>query len=94
MRDTGIPPYSLTAQAARAELDNLGDELVRDQFISKMKNTVLHDTLSLETFSPIEVLERALKFQQSKQKIQAFQKSLAATASAGQFAGSQVKIKQ
>ena len=58
---------ALTAQAAKAELGTHEDELVRDLFISKMKNVVLQDTLTFETFSPGEVLKRALKFEQSKQ---------------------------
>ena len=85
---------ALTAQAAKAELGTLEDELVRDLFISKMKNVVLQDTLTFETsFSPGEVLKRALKFEQSKQTTQAFQKSNTATASAGQDNGTR-KIKQ
>ena len=78
---------ALTAQAAKA------DELVRDLFISKLKNVILQDTLTFETFSPGEVMKRALKFEQSKQTIQAFQKSNTATASAGQVHGT-MKIKQ
>ena len=41
---------ALTAQAAKAELGTLEDELVRDLFISKMKIVVLQDTLTFETF--------------------------------------------
>ena len=52
---------------------------MRDLFISKMKNVVLQDTLTFETFSPEEVLKRALKFEQSKQTTQAFQKTNAST---------------
>ena len=84
---------ALTAQAAKAELGTLEDELVRDLFISKMKNVVLQDTLTFETFSPEEVLKRALKFEQSKQTTQAFQKANSLTASAGQIHGT-MKIKQ
>ena len=80
-------------QAARAELGTLEDELVRDLFISKMKNVVLQDTLTFETFSSEEVLKRALKFEQSKQTTQAFQKTNAATASTAQVNGT-MKIKQ
>ena len=58
-----------------------------------MKNVVLQDTLTLETFSPGELLKRALKFEQSKQTTQAFRKSNTATASAGQVHGT-MKIKQ
>ena len=84
---------ALTAQAARAELGTLEDELVRDFFISKMKNVVLQDTLTFETFSPEELLKRALKFEQSKQTTQAFLKAKSLTASAGQVHGT-MKIKQ
>ena len=59
-----------------------------------MKNTVLQDALTFETFTPDEVLKRALKFEQSKQTTQAFQKSYANTASAGNLMGPQVNIKQ
>ena len=58
---------ALTAQAAKADLGTLEDELVRELFISKIKNVVLQDTLTFETFTPEEVLKRALKFEQSKQ---------------------------
>ena len=58
-----------------------------------MKNVVLPDTLTFETFSPEEVLKRALKFEESKQTTQIFQKSNTATASAGQVQG-KMKIKQ
>ena len=84
---------ALTAQAARAELGTLEDELVRDLFISKMKNVALQDTLTFETFSPEEVLKRALKFEQSKQTTQAFQKTNATTANTVQVNGA-AKIKQ
>ena len=84
---------ALTAQAAKAELGTLENELVRDLFIPKMKNVVLQDTLTFETFSPGEKLKRALKFEQSKQTTQAFQKSNTATAGAGQVHGT-MKIKQ
>ena len=56
---------ALTAQAAKAELGTLEDELVRDLFKSKMKNVVFQDTLTFETFSPGEVLKRAMKFEQT-----------------------------
>ena len=86
---------AFTAQAARAELGTLEDELVRDLFISKkMKKVVLQGgTLTFETFSPEEVLKRALKFEQSKQTTQAFQKTNATTASTAQVNGT-MKIKQ
>ena len=47
---------ALTAQAAKEELGGLEEELVRDLFISRMRNVVLQDTLTFETFSPEEVL--------------------------------------
>ena len=84
---------ALTAQAAKAELGTLEDEPVRDLFISKMKNVALQDTLTFETFSPEEVLKRALKFEQSKQTTQAFQKANSLTASTGQIHGT-MKLKQ
>ena len=69
---------ALTAQAARSELRTLEDEIVRDLFISKMKNLTLQDTLTFETLAPEEVLKRAIKFEQSKLTTMAFQKSNAA----------------
>ena len=83
----------LTAQAATAELGGLEEELVRDLFISRIKNTALQDTLTFETFAPDEVLKRAIKFEQSKQTTQAFQKSVGGSSSGGQFSGSRIKIK-
>ena len=74
---------ALTAQAAKAELGTLEDELVRDLFISRMKNVALQDSLTFETFPPDEVLKRAIKLEQSKQTAQAFQKSYTNTAGAG-----------
>ena len=85
---------ALTAQAARAELGALENELVRDLFISKMKNTLLQDTLTFETFTPDEVLKRALKFEQSKHTTQALQKSNTNNAGASQNHGTTMKIKQ
>ena len=70
------------------------EELVRDVFISRMKNTILQDTLTFETFAPDEVLKRAIKFEQSKQTTQAFQKSVIGSSSGGQFPGPQIKIKE
>ena len=58
-----------------------------------MKNTALQDTLTFETFTPEEVLKRALKFAQSKQTTQAFQKSNTIAAGASQVHGT-MKIKQ
>ena len=85
---------ALTAQAAKAELGALEQELVRDLFISRMKKVVLQDTLTFETFSPDEVLKRAIKIEQSKQTTQAFQKSSSNTNNSGLFSNSQIKIKQ
>ena len=65
---------ALTAQAAKSALDTLEDELVRDLFISRKRSPALQDTLTFETIPPDEVLKRALKFEQSKQTTQAFQK--------------------
>ena len=59
-----------------------------------MKNTVLQDSLTFETFTPDEVLKRALKFEQDKQTTQDFQKSYANTANARNLPGWQVKKKQ
>ena len=84
---------ALTAQAARSELGGL-EELVRDLFISRMKNTALQDTLIFETFTPDEVLKRAIKFQQSKQTTQAFQKSVVGSSMGGKIFEPQTKIKQ
>ena len=84
---------ALTAQAAKAELGTLEDKMVRDLFISKMKTVALQDTLTFETFTPGEVLKRALKFEQSNQTSQAFQKSNTITAGAVQVHGT-MKIKQ
>ena len=85
---------TLTAQTEKVELGTLKDELVEDSFISKMKNSITRYTFvrDLRT-APDEVLNRAFKFEQSKQTTQAFQKSYANTASAGQLSGSQIKIK-
>ena len=85
---------ALTAQAAKSALDTLEDELVRDLFISKMRSPALQDTLTFETLPPEEVLKRAIKFEQSKQSTQAFQKSTLGTAQAISQPGSQFKIKQ
>ena len=82
---------ALTAQAARAELGTLENELVRDLFISKMKNTALQDTLTFETFTPDAVLKRAMKFEQSKQTTQAFQKSNTIATGASQVDGTMKK---
>ena len=48
-----------TAQAARSELVTLEDKIVRNLFISKMKNMTLQDTLTFETLAPEEVVKRA-----------------------------------
>ena len=47
---------ALTAQGARSELEALEKEIVRDLFISKMKNMMLQDTLTFKTLEPEEVL--------------------------------------
>ena len=39
---------ALTAQAARSELGTLESEIVRDLFVSKVKNMTLQDTLTFE----------------------------------------------
>ena len=85
---------ALTAQAATAELGGLEEEMVRDLFKFGMKNTALQDTLTFETFTPDEVFKRAIKFEQSKQTKQAFQKSGNGGSGAGQMRESQIKIKQ
>ena len=85
---------ALTAQSARAELETLENELVRDLFKSKMKNRVLQDTLTFETFTPDEVLKRALKFERSKKTMQAFQKSFTIAACASQIHGTTMKTKK
>ena len=72
----------------------LEEELVRDLFISRMKNVVLQDTLTFETFSPEEVLKHAIKFEHSKQTTQAFQKSSSSANNSGLFPNTQMKIKQ
>ena len=82
---------ALTAQAAKDELDTLEDELVRGLFILRMKNAVLQDSLTFETFPLDEVLKRAIKFEQSKHTTQAYQKSYTNTAGAGSLLGSQIK---
>ena len=43
---------ALTAQTARSELRTLENEIVRDLFISKMKNMTLQGTLTFETLDP------------------------------------------
>ena len=85
---------ALTAQAAKSALDTLEDELVRDLFISKMQSPALQDTLTFETLPPEEVLKPAIKFEQSKQSTQAFQKSTLGTVPATTQSGPQIKIKQ
>ena len=85
---------ALTAQAARAELGTLEDDLIRDLFISRMKNKVLRDRLTFEAFPPEEVLKRAPKVEQSKQTTQAFKKLNTLTASAGQLNETKIKNEQ
>ena len=50
----------------RSELRTLENEIVRDLFISKMKNMTLQGTLTFETLDPEEILKRAIKFEHSK----------------------------
>ena len=85
---------ALTAQAAKAELGRLEEELVRDLFISRMRNVVLQDTLTFETFTSEEVLKLAIKLEQSKQTLQVFQRSSTSTTNSGLFSNTQNKIKQ
>ena len=59
-----------------------------------MRNAVLQDTLTFETFTSEEVLKRAIKFEQSKQTTQAFKRSSTSTTSTGLFSNAQSKIKQ
>ena len=84
---------ALTAQAAKSALDTLEDELVRDLFFSKMRSPALQDIFTFETLPPDEVLKRALKFEQSKQTTQAFQKSTLGTAQTISQSGSHIRIK-
>ena len=53
---------ALTAQAARSELENLGNEIVRDLLISKMKHMTLQGSITFETLELEEVLKRAIRF--------------------------------
>ena len=76
---------ALTAQAANSAVDTLENELVRDF-------PALQDTLMFETLPPEEILKRALKFEQSKQTTQSFQKSNMNTVSTK--SGSQIKTKK
>ena len=59
-----------------------------------MKNTALQDTLTFETFTPDEVLKQAIKFEQSKQTTQAFQKSVVGSSRGRKLFEPQTKIKQ
>ena len=86
---------ALTAQAARSELGALENEILRDLFISKMKNMTLQDTLTFETLDPEEVLKRAIKFEHSKLTTMALQKTnAAATGGSSNNYISGVRIKQ
>ena len=86
---------ALTAQAARSELGTLERKIVRDLFISKMKNMTLQDTLTFETLDPEKVLKRAIKCEHSKLTTMAFQKTnAAATVGTGNNYNSGVRIKQ
>ena len=66
---------AVTAQAAKSDQGTLEDELVRDLFVTKMRSPALQDTLTSETLIPVEIINRSLNFEQSKQTNQAFQKS-------------------
>ena len=68
---------TLAAQAARSDLGTLEDEIVRDLFISEMKNMTLQDTLTFETLAPEEVIREAYKLKHSKITTMAFQKKVA-----------------
>ena len=59
-----------------------------------MRSPALQETLTFETLPPDEVLKRALKFEQSIQSIQAFQKSTLGTVQAVTHSSSQIKSKQ
>ena len=86
---------ALTAQAARSELGTLESEIVRDLFISKMKNMTLQDTLTFETLDPEEVLKRAINFEHSKLTTMAFHNTnAAATGGTSNNYKSGVRIKQ
>ena len=85
---------ALTAHAATAKMGGLEEELVRDLFISRLKNTALQDNLTFETFTPDEVLKRAIKCEQSKQTTQAFQKLVIGSSNVLQFSEPQIKTKQ
>ena len=50
--------------------------------------------MTFETFTPDEVLKRAIKFEQSKQTTQAFQKSAAGSSMGAKLFEPQTKIKQ
>ena len=76
------------------ELGGLKEELVRDLFISKIKNQALQDALTFETFTPDKILKRAIKLEQNKQTTQAFQNSGNGSSGAGQMREPQIKIKQ
>ena len=86
---------ALTAQAARSELGTLEIEIVRNLFISKMKNMTLENTLTFETLDPEGALKRAIKFKHSKITTMAFQKTnAAATGGTSNNYTSGVRIKQ
>ena len=85
---------ALTAQAAKSALDASEDELVRDLLIYKMRGPALQDTLTFETLPPDEVLTSALKFKQSEQTTQAFQKTTLGTAQTISQSGLHLKKKQ
>ena len=59
-----------------------------------MRNTALQDTLTFETFTPDEILKRAIKFEHNKQTTQAFQRAGSGSSGVGQLREPQIKIKQ
>ena len=67
---------ALNAQAARSGLETSKDELVRELDKSKMRNTMLWDTLTFEIMSLVELLDKAMKCEQSKQTKFVFQKKI------------------
>ena len=85
---------ALTAQAPRSELGTLESEIVRDLFISKMKNMTFQDTPTFETLYPEEVLKRAIKFEHSKLTRMAFQNTSAEAGGTSNNYNSGVRIKQ
>ena len=54
----------------------------------------MQDNLTFETFKPDEMLKRVIKFEQSKQTTQAFQKLVVGSSMGGKIFEPQTKIKQ